>query len=143
MAEHLLEEWIPDAKTAALLNLVGLVATVAAIVGFAALYSAVNPGIHSFEISWRGLILLLVMLLVILVLMVVHEMIHGFALRTLGHKPTFGATMIGGATPAFYCTSLVHVSARPVLAMWLCCQASCWLSYRYSTSSQIYRFLVG
>ncbi|MEJ5998180.1 DUF3267 domain-containing protein [Corynebacterium sp. H130] len=105
MTERLIEEWIPDVKTAGLMNVVGLVATIASIVGFASLYSAVNPGTHSFEISTRELGLLLGMLLFVFVFMVVHELIHGFALRTLGHKPKYGATMVGGVMPAFYCTS--------------------------------------
>lgn len=105
MTTELIEEWAPDTKIATLMNIAGLVVTLGAIFGFAALYSIVNPGVHSFEISARELGLLAGSVLLVVILMVVHELLHGFALRTLGEKPRYGVTMVGGVMPAFYCTA--------------------------------------
>lgn len=105
MATELIEEWIPDTKTAMLMNVGGIISTFGAILGFATLYSVAHPGPHTIEFSARELGLILSSVFLILFLMVVHELLHGFALRTLGHKPKYGATMVGGVMPAFYCTA--------------------------------------
>lgn len=101
----MIEEWTPDKSTTVWMNVVGLGTTIAGLVGFATLYAAVNSGTYSFVISARELVLILLMFLVFALLIVVHELLHGFALRTLGAKPKYGATMVGGMMPAFYCTS--------------------------------------
>ncbi|MEJ5927758.1 DUF3267 domain-containing protein [Corynebacterium sp. H128] len=93
----MIKEWAPDKTTTVWMNVVGLGTTIAGLVGFATLYAAVNSGTVAFAISARELVLILAI--------VVHELLHGFALRTLGAKPKYGATMVGGAMPAFYCTS--------------------------------------
>lgn len=101
-----MQEWTPDKKTSARMAIIGNALTILALIGFGTLYALRNPDGASFVISVSGLWKVLVVIVLVMVGVVVHELLHGLALRTLGHKPKYGATMVGGVTPAFYCTSV-------------------------------------
>lgn len=105
-------EWVPDRRTAWWMNIVGLILTIGGTVGYAALFLWTQSGYMAVELGVAELFGMLAMSVGIFALAWIHELLHGFALRTLGFKPKYGALMIGGIIPAFYCTSLGAVMSR-------------------------------
>ncbi|WJZ01538.1 hypothetical protein CFREI_01150 [Corynebacterium freiburgense] len=106
MDERSVCEWVPDRRMAFWMNLVGLVLTIAAFFGLMFLYSMNRAQGVSLVFDPVQLVLSVVILFVLsLALVIVHELLHGFAIRTLGHKPKYGALMLGKVLPAFYCTA--------------------------------------
>lgn len=98
-------DWTPSKLLSTLIGVASLVLTVVAIAAYAALHAMRFPGSHSFSIDARHLWQLITLAVGIMALTMVHELLHGLALRTLGHTARYGATLVGGVVPALYCTS--------------------------------------
>lgn len=101
-------EWSPDRKSAIILNVAGLLLTVAGGHAFAALWALVHlaPGeAMTFAVGEHNLLGFLATVVAIVLLMGIHEFLHGLALRTLGHRPTYGFVMLGKVMPALFTTA--------------------------------------
>ena len=98
-------DWYPDSNTMVIMNVVGLVLMVAALILFGSAYAAAH-GDASVSLSGFGLLAGLAVTLVLTFgLMVIHEGVHGLVIRRYGAMPTFGAAMMGKVMPVFYCTA--------------------------------------
>lgn len=99
-------EWIPDKRTAVVMNIVGLVLTAVSLAGFMSLYAMNRPEGAEGTLEFVDMIVGLVVVVVLtLALTIVHELLHGFALKTLGFRAKYGTLMVGKVVPAFYCTA--------------------------------------
>ena len=103
-----------------------IVLPVTGIVVFALIYSITHRGEIRFEGGGLAGLIPVVVFPLVLVLLPVHEWIHGLAMRRFGASPSYGAMMLYGMVPCFYCTSPGHrftrsqfavVSAAPLLAI--------------------------
>lgn len=101
-------EWSPDRKSAIILNVAGLILTVAAGYAFAALwaFTHLTPGeAITFTLGAHDLLGFVATVVAIVLLMVIHELLHGLALRALGHRPAYGFVMMGKVMPALFTTA--------------------------------------
>ena len=97
-----MRDWEPDGPALAKMNLGGIAILAAGLVGYGAIWSVATGASEATFDGWD----VLIAVIATFSLMVVHEGVHGVAVAAFGGKPVFGATMIGNAMPAFYCTSI-------------------------------------
>lgn len=83
-------DWTPSRTQWTWINLAGLALTALGLVGYLAAW-AVPRGATGARFGLTGVVVALV---ATAVLMVVHELVHGLALLTLGHRPTFGVARV-------------------------------------------------
>lgn len=101
MDGYTVRDWEPDGRTLMKMNLGGIAILVAGLVGYGAIWAAATGASEATITTWD----LLIAVIATFGMMVLHEGVHGVAVAVFGGKPVFGATMIGKAVPAFYCTS--------------------------------------
>lgn len=106
-------DWTPGRGTGLALTTASVVLTVLATAGYVMLWAS-TEGVAdgTVTVGFDNLVPLVGLVLAIAVSAVVHEGLHGLALLTLGHRPRFGATLVGGVLPALYCTSTAVLSRR-------------------------------
>ncbi|MDU1065351.1 MAG: DUF3267 domain-containing protein [Cutibacterium avidum] len=84
-------DWTPSKAQWAWINLVGVALTVLGFVGHFAAWALSR----SASGGRFGLTDVVMVIVVTVVLIVAHELGHGLALLTLGHRPTFGVARVG------------------------------------------------
>lgn len=84
-------DWAPSKAQWTWINLVGVALTVLGFVGHFAAWALSR----SASGGRFGLIDVVMVIVVTVVLIVAHELGHGLALLTLGHRPTFGVARVG------------------------------------------------
>lgn len=101
MEEYTVREWEPAGRAITLLNVGGLAVLVGALFVYGGIW-ATATGSSGASITALDVLIAVVATFGVMGL---HEGIHGVAIAAFGGKPVYGATMIGKALPAFYCTS--------------------------------------
>lgn len=101
--------WTPSKAQWAWINLVGVALTVLGFVGHFAAWALSR----SASGGRFGLTDVVMVIVVTVVLIVAHELGHGLALLTLGHRPTFGVARVGRVVVGLTTTALgVRTSRR-------------------------------
>lgn len=101
MDQYSVREWEPSGRTITRMNLAGLALLVAGLIGYTGIWAVTSGASGATVTAWD----LLIAVIATFALMVAHEGVHGAAIAMFGGKPVYGATMVGKALPAFYCTS--------------------------------------
>jgi hypothetical protein len=101
MDTYTVRNWEPAGRTITLMNFSGLAILIAGLIVYGGLWSAATGASEATFTAGD----LLIAVIATFGLMVAHEGVHGVAIAAFGGKPVYGATMIGKALPAFYCTS--------------------------------------
>ncbi len=96
-------DWHPSRNDIMTWTAFSVVLLVVGLMVFVALWSW-RWGESSVEFTGLGMLVAFgVTLALVVVLMVAHEGLHGLAFRRFGGTPSYGAMMVGGVLPAFYC----------------------------------------
>ncbi len=101
MDQYTIREWEPTGRTIAVLNISGLAMLVVGLIVYGGIWSAATGASSATFDAWH----LLIAVLATFGLMILHEGVHGIAIAAFGGTPVYGATIVGKALPAFYCTS--------------------------------------
>lgn len=101
MDRSIVREWSPSGRVVTILNIAGIALLIAALVAYTGIWAAARDATGA-TITMGDVLLAM---LATIGLMLLHEGIHGIAIAAFGGRPEFGATMVGRALPALYCTS--------------------------------------